>query len=225
VTTDPSEHAPIPLRDAESRADLGTYIGRAKRVDPDGDARLIGHGTVLAAYVSPLHGGGLPTVLGLRTYALAQPWDGDVLAPLKALADRLARAVTPPTLAIPLVLSTGVAWAGVSPPRSGWEPAGEVRGSVLSATAAAGIAEIAEGAPDGAGTAAVTRLRAAVWSRTADWSMDAGIDVPDGAAFAAETLGLLSGDDDTAVRVYRHGRWARLSTPLGHVLVRQSLLG
>ncbi|HEX5533818.1 MAG TPA: hypothetical protein VFX33_08765 [Actinomycetales bacterium] len=225
MTTAPSDGAPIHLRDAESRADLGTYVGRAKRVDPDGDARLVGHGLVLAAYVSPLHGGDLPTVLGLRTYGLAQPWDGDVLAPLKALADRLARTVTPPTLAIPPVLSTGVAWAGVSPPRSGWELAGEVRGSVLSASAAAGIAEIAEGVPDGAGSAAVARLRSAVWSRTADWSTDAGVDVPDGAAFAAETLGFLAGDDDTQVHVYRRGSWTRLSSPLGHVLVRRSLLG
>jgi hypothetical protein len=225
VTTDPTDHAPIRLRDNESRADLGTYVARAKRVDPDGDARLVGHGTVLAAYVSPLHGGDLPIVLGLRTYALAGPWEGDFVASLKALSDRLARPVTPPTLAIPPVLSTGVAWAGVSPPRGGWEQAGEVRGSVLSASAAAGIAEIAEGVPDGAGAAAVAGLRSAVWSRTAEWSTDAGVDVPDGAAFAAETLGFLTGDDDTPVRVYRHGRWTRLSSPLGHVLVRRSLLG
>ena len=70
------------LADAESREDLGTFVGRAKRVDPDGDARLVGHGTVLAVYVSPLHGAGLPTVIGLRAYSLQDPWTGDVVTPL-----------------------------------------------------------------------------------------------------------------------------------------------
>ncbi len=79
------------LPDAPSLADLATFVGRARRADPDGAARLRGLGDVLAVYVSPLHGGGGPTVLGLRTLALARPSELDVTVPLASLLDRFAR--------------------------------------------------------------------------------------------------------------------------------------
>ena len=50
---------------------------------------------MLAVYVSPLHARGLidplPTVLGLRASALAEPSHLDAVVTLAALADRLAR--------------------------------------------------------------------------------------------------------------------------------------
>ncbi|GAB2674587.1 hypothetical protein [Thalassiella azotivora] len=215
----------IHLADEATREDLGTYLARARRVDPDGDARLSGHGPVLAVYVSPLHGAGLPTVVGLRTVALAEPWDGDLVTPLGGLTDRLARRDGGPTLPLPPVESTGVAWAGISPPRSGWEPVGEVPSASVAASAAGGIAEIASGTPQGAGSAAVATLRATVWSRSAHWSRSWTASVPDGAAFAAEALGFLPrGAPDAPVAVLASGSWVRLSAPGGHVLVRKPLL-
>ena len=56
----------LELADAETFRDLATYLSRARRVDPDGAARLMADGGVLAAYVSPVHGAPGPTVLGLR---------------------------------------------------------------------------------------------------------------------------------------------------------------
>lgn len=218
---------PVVLRlaDLESHADLAVYVGRARRVDPDGDARLVGHGDVLAVYVSPLHGSGLPTVLGLRTFGLAETWHGDVLVPLAALGDRLARQASSPELPVPPVVSTSVAWAGVSPPRSGWERVGDVPAAAVAASAAAGIAEVADGSPEGAGSAAVARLRATIWSRPAEWSREWSTPVVDGAAFAADALGFLRGlPEDGFVTVRRSGSWSRLSTPAGHVLVRRPLL-
>ncbi len=231
------------LPDQAAFDDLGTFVGRARKADPDGAARLVGHGGVLAVYVSPVHGGGGPTVLGLRTVALAAPSDLDVTVPLSALSDRLARdprpaqrldvlgaldGMGPVGLAVPPVPATGVSWAGVSPPRARWELLGLLDPAVLEAAAIAGIAEIAQGAATGSGALAVAQLRAAVWGRPllTDDPLD---DVPSGVAFVGQALGFLGvaggGPESQWPAVFRHGPWVRLTTERGHVLGRRSLLG
>jgi hypothetical protein len=80
--------------------------------------------------------------------------------------------------------------------------------------ARAGIAEVARGAAAGSGAAAVTDLRHRVWSRLTETVPP----IPMGAAFAAYTLGFLEPAGRCAVAA--HGRWTRLSSPHGHVLVR-----
>lgn len=211
--------APLHLADAESWRDLGTYLRRAKRLDPDGAARLVGHGHVLAVYVSPLHDGGLPVVLGLRTLALAAPSDVDVTVDLAALTDRLARPVEEPMLPVPPAEAAGVTWAGVSPPRSGWTPVGHVPTEALRQAAQHGVAEVAAGVPDVAGGPAVARLRAGVWGRSLeDAGLPAGTDVPVGAALAADGLAFL---DDAGADVLAAGPWHRLTCGHGHVLVRR----
>ncbi|MDQ5863219.1 MAG: hypothetical protein M3536_13260, partial [Actinomycetota bacterium] len=62
------------------------------------------------------------------------------------------------------------------------------------------------------GALIVNNARAAVWGRALD---DSGL--PAGAAFAALTLGFLA---DAEQKLYRAGRWFRLSGPRGHVLAR-----
>ena len=211
------------LADQLSRHDLATFVGRAKRLDADGAARLTVHQSVLAVYVSPLHGGGGPDVLGLRTFALGEPSDLDAVVDLAALADRLARPSDTPSLPLPPASATGVAWAGVGPPRSGWSPLGHLDATALRGAAREGVAEVAAGVPHVAGGPAVARLRAAVWGR----AMAAGPDlapsarVPAGAAFVADGLGFL---DAGPVAAFEAGRWQRLSTRTGHVLVRRPLL-
>lgn len=226
----PSAPGCLLLPDAATASDLETFLARAKRVDPEGAARLVGHGEVLAVYVSPLHsgslmGGGVPTVIGLRTLALAAPSDADVVVPLAALMDRLARPGSPGvpadqdgpvSLPIPPFELSGTAWAGVSPPRKGWQALGMADVVALRSTARDGITEVAEGSPDGAGGHAVEQLRAAVWARAAGDL--AG--TPAGAAFAAEALGFLV--DAEPVALYACGQWRRLTTSRGHVLVRAS---
>lgn len=207
------------LPDDGTPADLITYLGRAGRADPGGAARLIARGDVLAAYVSPLHGTGTPTVLGLRVLRLAAPADVDTTVPLAALADRFARLPTSGSggvveLPLPPQQSQGAAWAGVSPPRSGWQVVGAVDGELLDRAARDGVQEVATGTPDGAGSAAVARLRALVWGREI-----AEIDgVLAGAAFAAQALGFLGAAEPIAL--YATGPWRRLTTARGHVLVR-----
>ena len=208
------------LAEAGSLADLATFVARAKRVDPDGATRLQCVGAVLAVYVSPVHGAGSPTVLGLRTFALAEPSVLDVVVPLATLTDRFAR-TTPrdvSTLSVPPAQATGVAWAGVSPPRSGWAELGTVDGLVLANAARDGVAEVAAGAGEASGAPAVARLRAGVWGR----SLPGTPDLPAGVAYAADALGFLTGGEPVEVR--SSGPWWRASTSRGHVLARQPVV-
>jgi hypothetical protein len=218
----------LTLPDAAALADLATFVGRAKRVDPEGAARLIGHGDVLAVYVSPVHGGGGPTVLGLRTVQLAVASGVDATVPLAALTDRFARpdrdtsdgpdGTEPVSLAVPPAGAVGVAWAGTAPPRRGWQRVGQVPAVTLRATAAAGVAEVAAGAPQGSGSAAVALLRARVWGRPLVEDQPELAGLPAGIAYAVEALGFV--DDDLEATVYRSGPWWRVTSVHGHVLAR-----
>lgn len=218
----------LALPDAQALADLETFVGRARRVDPDGGCRLVASGQVLAAYVSPVHGGGGPTVLGLRVLALAVPAVLDVTVPLAALLDRFPRATAArsasgvdggvPVLPVPAVRADA-AWAGVTPPRSGWDAVGLLDAPALRASAVDGVREIAAGAPEGSGAQAVARLRGQVWGRPLTPDLP---DVPAGAAFAADALGFL--DDAEPVALHRAGPWVRATTRRGHVLARRPSL-
>jgi hypothetical protein len=168
-----------------------------------------------------------PTVLGLRTVALQPGPDGtadafDAVVPVRSLLQRLESAQTrllgdpgavPVTISLPMEVNT-VVWAAISPPRGGWRPIGSTTTPVLDAAARAGIDEVAQAVPGGAGEQIVRRVRAEVWSRGIP-----GLEhVPAGAGFAALGLGFL-GDDD--VRIYETGPWTRLTTKRGHVLVKR----
>lgn len=208
------------LADRETGLDLGAFLRRAARLDPDGVTRFIAVGQVAAIYVSALNGGGLPTVLGLRTLTLGEPSTVDAVVPIAALLDRLAREENDLRVPVP-PQQVSAPWAGLLPPRAGWQPSGGVAIDQLSQAARAGIAEIANGTPTGAGSAAVARLRAGVWGRVIE-----GTDVPAGVAFAADGLGFLRGDNgDNEALIAVNQRWSRLTTPGGFVLWRQPLLG
>lgn len=214
----------LSLVDAPSLGDLKVFLGRSARVE-NGAARLIGSLGVLAVYTPVLTPKGLldsaPTVLGLRTFALASTTDLDAVVSTRALLDRLAmlslsidregghvEITLPPS-------ETGVAWAGISPPRGGWRRVGTADPRRLEQTAKEGIAEIAEAVPAEVGEQVVHKLRSAVWSRVIP---DLGARVPAAAAFAAYSLGFLRHDDEVAV--FEASSWVRLSTSRGHVLVR-----
>lgn len=212
--------------DGESLADLGTYVARAKGLDPEGAIRLQAVGEVLAAWTCAVPGQGLMrsgTVLALRTMPLAGDHRLDVTVPLAALSDRFARRAATGEAATSLpVPPTTVSpqWAGVTPPRGGWEPVGEVSAEALLAAADAGIAEIAEGAPEGSGAAAVGMLRAQVWAREVAGPDGSATGAPAGAGLAAKVLGFARPGDGQAARIFRSGAWTRVTLPAGHVLTR-----
>jgi hypothetical protein len=215
----------LQFADAQTVADFRTYTARA-RANDDGGMRLVASGSVLAAYVCTLAptvlGEPLPTVLGLRTMALGQEGIGsdarevrvDATVALASVLDRLAR--IPPgglRFSVPTVTVTEN-WAGVLPPRSGWTPAGSVACVALEEAARDGIGEVARSLPERAGAPVVSSARAAVWGRP----LDLQVPVPAGAAFGAYSLGFLEPDGHASVHI--SGRWSRVSTGRGHVLVR-----
>ena len=213
------------LADPQVTADFRNFVVRARAAD-DGAIRLQAVGNVLAAYVCVLRprilGEDTPTVLGLRTMPLAAPADVDATVQLAAVADRLARmGGTDTALPVP-PMTVRETWAGITAPRSGWEPAGPVPVQLLEQTAHRGIREVAAMLPQSPGGAVVHSARTRVWAQPMGGTQ---VPVPAGAAFAALSLGFLpaAGGSDAAeasAALFRNGRWLRLSTPRGHVLTR-----
>ncbi|MDO7882352.1 hypothetical protein [Antiquaquibacter soli] len=214
------------LIDALALDDLHVFLGRALRVQ-DGSVRLIGGSGVLAVYVSVLHPAGLldesPTVLGLRTFAIAPQDDFDAVVPVRSLLVRVegqreAAGLADPsegvTVTLPMEVNT-VTWAAISPPRGGWLALGSLDGDLLESVARAGIDEVAQAVPGSAGEQIVHRVRTEVWGRT----LDGHDNIPAGAAFAAVSLGFLS--DGDSVCIFESGPWTRLTTKRGHVLVKR----
>lgn len=202
--------------DLASLDDLRTYAARARRLDPEAAVRLLAAGPVLAAYVGVLPGRGVTgsgATLGLRVFGLAEPAEVDVTVPAAAILDRLAREGSDPgeaRLPIP-PMSVFVPWAGITPPRSGWEPYAAFPGADVIAAAEAGIAEVGVA---GTGLAAqVKALRSRVWAQPLGSSP-----APAGLAFAAYGLGFVHPQE--SVTLLRAGRWWRLTAPGGHALAR-----
>ncbi|MBG6217606.1 hypothetical protein IWX75_002064 [Arthrobacter sp. CAN_A6] len=205
------------LGDAHVAADFRTFTARA-RANGDGAMRLQASGTVLAAYVCTLSAAALgestPTVLGLRTMPLAEQASVDITVGLGSVADRLARLRDDTVFTVPTVPVTEN-WAGVLPPRSGWVQAGTVSTTLLEEAAHSGIRKVAELIPDRAGAPVVNSARGAVWGQPLP-GVPAGL--PAGAAFGALSLGFLVPGEASAL--FTSGRWTRLSTSRGHILVR-----
>jgi hypothetical protein len=206
------------LADVASLDDLLVFLGRAARIE-EGSVRLIADSGVLAVYVAVLYPVGLldesPTVLGLRTLALADSQPFDVVVPIRSLVQRVERAKesADPTVTLPMEVNT-VTWTAISPPRGGWRSLPEMPAGLLEIAARAGIDEVAAAVPEGTGEQIVRRVRSEVWGRPIEgWEH-----VPAGAGFAGLGLGFL-GDD--AVRLYETGPWTRLTTARGHVLVKR----
>ncbi|MGG5171464.1 hypothetical protein ACQR35_04680 [Pseudarthrobacter sp. J1738] len=192
-------------------------MARARAVD-DGAVRLFAQGRVLACYVCVLKptllGEGTPTILGLRTMALTSDAQVDITVPISAVLDRLAR-LGENDVELPLpVVTAAASWAGVSAPRGPWTPQGAVMSEDVKALAMAGMKEVAEIIPDQPGALIVNNARATVWSRPLSETSE----LPLGAAFAAFSLGFLV--PGTELSMLSSGRWQRLSSPQGHVLVR-----
>ncbi|MEN9715713.1 MAG: hypothetical protein RJA35_1180 [Actinomycetota bacterium] len=209
------------LPDQESVVDLQAYLQRAKRLDPDGMVRLRAFGPVLAAYVAPIFAGSLmdsgPTVLGLRTCELAEPGEVDSVVPISAVLDRLARLVDSGATgaqSVSLPASERASWAGIAPPRQGWEAEGTVNETVLTQLAKDGIEEVKNTLPESVGGPIAARIRGEIWGR----GIAADSRIPTGAAFAAAGLGFLTENEE--VEVFVADGWVRLSAHHGHVLAK-----
>ena len=225
VRPGPSEHGPVlTFEDVASLSDLGRYAYRAKMLDDEAAIRLQASGRVLAAWVGVLPGSGIlgeGLVLGLRTFALAEPADLDIAVPAAAVTDRTARTTGQATFSMPDVHLTPT-WASLTPPRSGWEYAGAASGDDLAAVARTGLADIGAAVKERGAAAGFTKQQ--VWGATVTYdpvdegSGSGGIELAAGVAFGAYALGFLG--PGQPVQVYRTNRWVRVTGPGGHVLAR-----
>lgn len=222
-------HPSFTLVDGLALQDLRVFLARAARVE-NGSVRLIASGGVLAVYAAVLYPAGLldetPTVLGLRTFAIDEATEFDVVVPVASLTQRVEGTVHPDAapatpeapgdpveVTMPMQVQT-VTWAAISPPRGGWRALDSVPAAPLEQAAAAGIDQVAAAVPGSLGQSLVQRVRSEVWGRP----MDEADHLPAGAAFALVSLGFLGTE---AVQVFSSGPWTRLTTPRGHVLVKQ----
>ncbi|MGK3952729.1 hypothetical protein ACLKM7_10450 [Microbacterium sp. I2] len=201
------------LADPASAADALTFAGRAARFTTEG-VRLQASGGVLAMTAAPLAPKGIgdatPTVLAMRTLAA----DPELVCDLVVEASVLSAVLDEPSAVSLPETALSPAWAGIAPPRSGWEPRASLDTALLAAKAQGGIARVADEVPTDAGEDAVRAVRAHVWGAPDD---ELG-GLPLGAAFAALSMGFISGGE--SARVLVSGAWTRVSLQRGHVLVR-----
>ncbi|MEV6024365.1 hypothetical protein [Streptomyces sp. NPDC052036] len=226
------------LVDDVEAADLAAFLARLLRYDRGAAVRLQTTGTTLAVFGRP------PSfeVLAVRAVRLAKPYENGLDDGLDTTvsAGELLESVdeSAATLAVPAAV-TGPPWAGVLPPRAGWQPvSGLPAPDALRRTVAAAVAEFRsrteELAPEQRTRAALDRVGREIWSRTVG---DTGLPVR--AVHAAQSLGFLrpvpqaSRDEPVAgapgeeepSALFSSGTWLRLRTPYGSVAVRRAGLG
>ncbi|GAA1744922.1 hypothetical protein [Microbacterium paludicola] len=202
--------ARLVLADAPSAQDALTFARRSARIGDEG-VRLQAAGGVLAMSTAALAPRGLldrtPTVLGMRIIAADPELQCDLVVSELAETDDDTALALPETALAP-------AWAGVAPPRGGWEPRGEIPAATLASRAQWGIAAVAERVPKDAGEDVVRAIRGDVWGMPDD----ALLGLPLGIAFAAFSLGFIGGEEQA--RVTASGRWTRVTLQRGHILSR-----
>lgn len=216
------------LVDNGSLQDLRSFLVRSAKIEL-GAVHLLAVSHVLAATVAVLYPTSLferkvPTVLALRTFALAEDALFDTMAKQRAILDRIARIDPGEDFAAEDTVSpielpdedVQISWQAHTPPRENWSHVATIDTDDLLQAAKAGEGEILEVIPDTLGEARVRKVRTTVWSRTI---RNNGPTVPPllaGSAFGGYRLGFF--DKFPTVELYRSGNWLRLSTPFGHIL-------
>jgi len=190
-------------------------------MDENGCVKLRCFGDVLAVYVSPIYSGSLvsdgPTVLGLRTIRLSGDHELDSTFEISSILERLAVPSSDQNTALVLPPATvRVAWAGITPPRQGWELTGEISQEQITAWAKDGIAEVANTLPESVGSAIAARVRLQIWGK----SVGLEYNFPAAAAFAMAGLGFMQKGEQ--IKLFRTAGWVRLSSQFGHVLSKES---
>lgn len=240
------------LADAGEAADLAAFLARLLRYDRRAAVRIQTGGGVLAVFGQPASF----EVLAVRTARLAAEPEGgqDVTVSAGRLADAIDTALggsggpdgasrpapeagTDLTVEVPEPV-TGPAWAGVLPPRGGWQRVeGLPDAPALREAVAAAVAEFRErtaDVPEERRTRAeLDALGRDIWSRTLGTT-----GLPLRAVHAAHALGFLrpvrsevpaavpsggggAADDPARPALLTSGPWLRLRTPYGSVAVRR----
>ncbi|PBC98966.1 hypothetical protein SAMN05446589_5569 [Streptomyces sp. OV198] len=217
------------LTDEGEAADLAAFLARLIHYDRAAAVRLQASGTALAVFGRP------PSfeVLAIRTARLAKPYENglDVTLDVTVSAGELLESIdeSAATVSVPGAV-TGPPWAGVLPPRGGWQPEPGLPGpDAVRAMVATAVAEFRsrtqELATEARTRAELDRIGREIWSRPIG---DTGLQVR--AVHAAQSLGFLlpvrqTDPGESPLRLYSSGAWLRLRTPYGSIAVRRAGLG
>lgn len=207
--------APLHFADPREAAGLAAFLRRLLHYDRAAAVRLQAGAGALAVFGRP------PSfeVLAIRTAQLVDAVDLDVTVSagelLEGIEESAGKAVVPDAV-------TGPPWAGVLPPRSGWQPVAgvpsvaDLRGAVAAAVAEFRSRDEALG-EERRTRAERDRIGREIWSRTL-----APSGLPLRAVHAAQSLGFLPDlpDRELPVALLASGPWLRLRTPYGSVALR-----
>ncbi|GAA2336527.1 hypothetical protein OKJ48_17225 [Streptomyces kunmingensis] len=209
--------------DRGEAADVAAFLGRLLHYDKAAAVRLQAQagGQALAVFGRP------PSfeVLAIRTARLLKPYENgiddalDVTVSAGELLDSVDEGAA--TAVVPAAV-TGPPWAGVLPPRGGWErvsgfPGAEALRGLVKVAVGEFRARVEELAPEARTRAGLDGIGREIWSREIG-----GSGVPVRLAHAAASLGFLRGD---LVDLLAAGAWVRLRTPYGSVALRRGASG
>ncbi|GAB2784589.1 hypothetical protein [Streptomyces daliensis] len=199
--------------DPGEAAGLVAFLGRLLRWEKNAAVRIQAGGGVAAVFAKPARF----EVLAVLTGRLLEPVELDVTVSAGELLEGVEEKTE--TVTVPSAV-TGPPWAGVLPPKGGWQAFADVPPDAVRAVAAAAVGEFRERAEKlGVGQRNPTReeldaLAEEIWSRPLGRT-----ELPLRAAHAAHALGFLRGKEP--VSLLRAGTWLRLRTPYGSVVVRR----
>ncbi|SDK98490.1 hypothetical protein [Streptomyces indicus] len=201
----------LPLAAEGEAAGLAAFLQRLLKYDRAAAVRLQAAGDALAVF------GRAPAldVVVVRGVALAGPAELD----RTVSAGELLETVEPAGLTVPAAV-TGPAWAGLLPPRAGWQqveglPESGQLGLAVRAAVAEFKARVEELSEDKRTRAELDRIGADIWGRTLG-----STPLPLRAAHAAYVFGLLRPEAPAALLAA--GTWLRLRTPYGSVALRRA---
>lgn len=203
---------PLRLAEPQEAAPLADFLERLLRYDRAAAVRLQTAGTALAVFARlPL---GQTGPLVIRTARLARPLPLDITVSAGQWLEELARDPAATDVTLPPAI-TGPSWAGVLPPRSGWEHVEDLATAPLAAAVSAAIVEFRKAAEPAQGGDALAET---IWSRRVHPS---GLTLR--AVHAAHLTGILRQSPQLAL--HRHPSWLRLTAPRGSVAIRRSTPG
>lgn len=218
----------VEFADAREAADLGAFLARLIHYDRAAAVRLQAGGGALAVFGRPASF----EVLAIRTARLAASYTLDVTVS----AGELLEAIDEPagSVVVPAAV-TGPPWAGVLPPRGGWQqvpglPGAEAIRRALAVAVAEFRSRDEQLTPGDRTRAERDRIGREIWSRTLG-----DTHLPLRAVHAAQSLGFLrpvramvpaaAPSEEQPLALLESGSWLRLRTPHGSIAVRRAGIG
>ncbi|MFF8285798.1 hypothetical protein ACF06W_24160 [Streptomyces albus] len=197
--------------DPGEAAGLAAFLERLLRWEKNAAVRIRAGGGVAGVFAKPARF----EVLAVRTGRLLEPVELDVTVAAGELLERVEEERE--SVGVPSAV-TGPSWAGVLPPRGGWQEFARVPVDAVGSVAAAAVGEFRQRAeklpPERRGRQTLDALAEEIWSRPLGRT-----GLPLRAAHAAHALGFLRGNEP--VVLLEAGAWLRLRTVYGSVAVRR----